>query len=416
MKVLSHIAMRHLMARQRQTLVSLSGIVIGVAFFLAISSMMRGSQNDFIKRMVDNSPHITISDDYRSSSRQPLEMQYPDNNSAIEIRSVKPLSVIRGIRGYKQIISDLRSMPGVRASATLTGQALLNYAGQEINVTLNGMVPSEILEVTTTEANMIEGSVYNLISNRGGIIVGAEMIRRLNLGMGDNITLTSSVGQTKVFKIVGVFRTGRGDYDRTQAFVDLKRVQAMMNRPDRANSIIIKLDDPQIARDVAHEIEIKHKYKAESWQERTEDLMNTFAIRNTIMFSVVSAVLIVAAFGIYNIISTVVMEKSRDIAILKSMGFTASDIKRIFLTQGFVMGCAGVALGLPLGCILMLGLLQIKLKMPGQTLPIQMPLDWSISQFAIAAAFAMGASVLAAWLPARKGAKIMPVDILRGGQ
>ncbi len=412
MNVLISIALRHLWARRRQSLVSLSGIVIGTAFFLAISSLMQGSQNDFIKRMVDNSPHITISDEFRTSTFQPAERLNPD--AMVEVRGVKPQSETRGIRGYKKILEEIRTIPGVRAAAVLSGQAILNYAGQDTSLVLNGMIPSEIEGITTIDDYMTEGSVKSLISDRGGIIVGAELVRQFSLRLNDNITLVSSTGQVRVFKIVGIFRTGRSNYDFSQSFLDLKRVQAMMNRPDRANTMIIKLDNPQVARAVSKTIEAKIRYKSVSWQEATEDLMSTLAIRNMIMYSVVSAVLIVAAFGIYNIISTVVIEKHRDIAILKSMGFHASDIRSIFLAQGMILGIAGVAFGIPMGCGLMLGLMQIKFKPPGGSV-IYMPIDWGVAQFLIAASFALGASVLAAWLPARKAAKILPVDILRGG-
>src|SRR5690606_11540454 len=121
------------------------------------------------------------------------------------------------------------------------------------------------------------------------------------------------------------------------------------------------------------------------------------------------------AFGIYNTISTVVLEKRRDIAILKSMGFRARDIKRIFLMQGFLLGLAGVAGGLPFGSLLIFGLGQITFYPPEMD-PLQLPMDWSPVQFIIAGGFAMGAALLAAWLPARKGAQVLPVDILRGGQ
>ena len=134
------------------------------------------------------------------------------------------------------------------------------------------------------------------------------------------------------------------------------------------------------------------------------------------MYTVVSAVLIVAAFGIYNVISTVVLEKQRDIAILKSIGFRARDIRRIFLIQGFLLGLAGSAAGLPLGAALMWGLTQIRLKFPGGTDPIPLPIDWNWRQFAIAASFAVAAAVVAGLLPARKGARVQPVDILRGAQ
>lgn len=407
------IAVKHILARKRQSFVSLLGIIIGVAFFLAIASLMQGSQNDFIKRLIDNSPHITVHDEYRNAKAQPVEKLY--EGRAIELRSVQPLPETRGIRGYKQVVEDLKTRPGVRASATLTGQAILNYAGRDNAIVLNGMIPADMKDLTTVEENMEVGSVDDLIANRNGIIVGAELTRRLMLEKGDNITLTASTGQVRTFKIVGIFRTGSLNYDDSQAFTDIKRVQAMMNKSNRANTIIIKMDDSTKARELAAEVEAKTGYKSVSWQESSEDIMSTLAIRNIIMYTVVSAVLLVAAFGIYNIIFTIIMEKQKDIAILKSMGFRSLDIKWIFLIQGCILGVAGVVFGLPLGCAMMYGLSQIKFRVPGGE-EINMPIDWSAPQFFIAGAFAFLAAVLASYLPAKKGASVLPVDILRGGQ
>lgn len=413
MRLLIAIAFRHILVRKRQSIVSLLGIMIGVAFFLAISSMMQGSQKDFIRRLVDNAPHITVSDTYRNPTRQPVNILYP--SGAVELRNVKPLTETRGLRGYRQILETIRTIPGLRASAVLTGQALLSFAGKDVNIVMNGMIPGEIRDITTIDEHMVHGTVDDLIANRGGVIVGTELMRTMALDIGDNITLAAATGQVRTFKIVASFRTGRSEYDLTQVFADIKRVQAMMNRANRANTIIINLDDPQAARDVARSIENRIGYKAVSWQESSEDILNTLMIRNIIMYTVVSAVLVVAAFGIYNIISTIVMEKLRDIAILKSMGFRARDIKRIFLVQGFLLGLAGILTGLPLGCLLMLGLGQIIFRPPGID-PLKMPIDWGAPQFLIAAAFAMGAAIMASWLPARKGASVLPVSILRGSQ
>ncbi len=414
MKLFFTIALKHILARKRQSIVSLLGIIIGVAFFLAISSMMQGSQNDFIKRLVDNSPHITVKDEYRNAKVQPIQKIY--KNNVIEIRSIQPLPETRGIRGYKQVIEDLKARPGVKASATLTGQAILNYAGRDHSIVLNGMVPKDMKDLTTIDEKMVEGSIDALIANRSGIIVGIELIRKLMLKMGDNITLATSTGQVRTFKIVGIFRTGRSSYDEEQAFADIKPVQAMLNKSNRANTIIVKLDDSKNAMDMAAEIEAKTGYKSVSWQEASEDIMSTLAIRNMIMYTVVSAVLLVAAFGIYNIIFTIIMEKQKDIAILKSMGFHAADIKWVFIIQGCILGVAGVLLGLPLGCLFMLGLGSITFNPPGATDPINMPIDWGVEQFLIAGAFAFLAAIIASYMPARKGANVLPVDILRGGQ
>ncbi|MCE7886913.1 MAG: ABC transporter permease [Alphaproteobacteria bacterium PRO2] len=413
MRLTVFIALRHLLARKRQSVVSLLGIIIGVAFFLAISSLMQGSQKDFIARLVDNSPHITISDEYRGVKKQPVEDEYP--GALIELRNVKPLTETRGIRGYRRIVEGLKRQPGVRASPVLSGQAILSFAGKDVNIVLNGMVPEDIRDITTIEEHMLQGSVDDIIADRNGIAVGKALMDKMSLGMGDNITLASSTGQVRVFKIVAQFQTGRSDYDETQAFVDIKRVQALTDRSNRANTIIIKLDRAERARDFAAQLESRIGYKAVSWQEASEDITSTLVIRNIIMYSVVSAVLIVAAFGIYNIISTVVMEKHRDIAILKSMGFRAGDIKEIFVIQGALLGFAGLTAGLPLGCLLMFALMQVRFKPPGLTEEISMPLDWSLPQFVIAGAFAFFAALFASYLPARKAAEVLPVDILRGG-
>ena len=140
--VLGIIALKHLLARRRQSLVSTLGIVLGVAFFLAVASLMQGSESDFIRRLVDSSPHITISDEFRKPHAQPAEIVFA--GGAVAIRSAKPETETRGIRGYERVLETLRREPGVLASPVLTGQAIVTIAGKDIGVTLNGMIPSEV--------------------------------------------------------------------------------------------------------------------------------------------------------------------------------------------------------------------------------------------------------------------------------
>jgi lipoprotein-releasing system permease protein len=413
MRLLIFIALKHLMARKRQSLVSLMGIILGVAFFLAISSLMQGSEQDFIKRLVDNTPHITISDEYRNPRIQPAEKLYSD--SVVSISNVKPLTETRGIRGYEKILANLKTIDGLLASPVLLGQGIISYGGQEKSLTFNGMIPEEIDSVSTIRKYMVDGDLNDLYGNPDGIIIGFNLAKELSLKINNTITIISPSGDIKRFKVIGIFRTGRGDYDTNQTFANLKSVQTLLNRPNRVNSIIIKMDNSKDALNLSKELESKIGYKTESWQEKSEDIMNALLVRNIIMYSVVSAVLIVAAFGIYNVISTVVMEKHRDIAILKSMGFQSDDMKRIFLIQGFLLGIAGNVIGIPLGSLIIKAMNQVTLKPPGGSDIIQLPVSWGWEQFVIAAAFAMAASILAAYLPARKGAKLMPVDVLRGG-
>lgn len=410
--LLGAIALRHLLARRRQSLVSTLGIVLGVAFFLAIASLMQGSETDFIRRLVDSAPHITISDEFRDPRPQPAEMLYPDG--AVAISGVRPATETRGLRGYERILEIVRAIPGARASAVLTGQALVGSAGRDVGITLNGMIPDEIADVSTIVDDMVSGGIEALGANMDGIVIGTELAEKLSVRMGQTVTVSTPNGQLHVFSVVGLFRTGRTDYDASQTFVNLKRVQSLLDRANRVNAIIVKLADPYQARAVAARIEAEVRYKSVSWQEAAEDLMSTLTIRNIIMYTVVSAVLVVAAFGIYNVISTVVMEKRRDIAILKSIGFHAGDIQRIFVLEGVMLGVAGSGAGVALGAVLMVALGRVTLTVPGATDPVTLPLDWSWILFAVAAGFALAAALMAALLPARKGARVDPAQILRG--
>ena len=406
------IAVTHLVNRKRPTLVSLIGIVLGVAFFLAVSSLMRGSERDFIKRLIDNSPHITVSDEYRNPRVQPAAVRWPEG--AVEVRRVKPLNEVRGIRGHAQKLAFIESLPGLRVAPVLVGSVVLTFAGRIEGVTLNGTIPAKMKQVSTIEEKLIEGSLDALAANPNGIVIGVGLAKKFGLSMGSVVNVSLPEGEVRTLKIVGIFRTGNASYDETQTFVLLKRAQGLLDRPNRVNRFILQLDDPYTARDVAAVIEDRIGYKSVSWLEASEDLMSVLLVRNLIMYSVVSAILVVAAFGIYNTISTIVMEKTHDIAILKSMGFHARDVRRIFLAEGVILGLIGSMLGLLLGIGLMALLGRVELKPPGATEFVYLPIYWGYEQYLLAAGFAMASAIGAAYLPARKAGRVQPVTILRG--
>ncbi|MCW5747859.1 MAG: ABC transporter permease [Alphaproteobacteria bacterium] len=407
------IALTHLTSRKRQTVMSLLGIALGVAFFMAVSSLMRGSERDFIKRLIDSAPHITISDEVRSPPQPPVVSFYP--GGAVALRGLKPRTETRGIRGYKQKLAWIAAQRGVRVAPVLSGQAILTFAGKEQGITLNGIVPQLMQGVSDIDEKIVAGSLDAVASNPNGIIIGRGLARKLYLDMGDNVTVSSPIGQVRSMKIVGLFETGTTAIDEGHGYVLLKRAQALFGRMDRANRLVIQLDDPYAAPQLAAAIEARIGYRSESWQEASQNLMSVLLIRNIIMYSVVSAILVVASFGIFNVISTVVMEKQRDVAILKSIGFHARDVQRIFLAEGVLIGAVGSMLGVGLGYGLIAILGVVKIQPPGMTDAINLPVYWGLDQLALAALFAVGSATIAAYLPARKAGRVYPVDILRGG-
>lgn len=406
------VALTHLTGRRRQTLVSLTGVVLGVALFLAVSSLMRGSEQDFIKRLVDNSPHITISDDVRRPRTQPAERRWA--GGAVKIRNVKPQTETRGIRGYREKLALVEAIPGLRVAPVLVGSAVLAFAGREAGVTLSGIVPKTMKTVSTIQDKMVEGSLDALDVNPNGIVIGTGLAEKFNLGLGRNLTVVAASGASRAMKVVGLFRTGNAAVDETQTFTLLKRAQVMFERPNRVNRFLIQLDDAYAARAVAQRIEDATGDKSVSWVEASEDILSVLVVRNIIMYSVVSAILIVASFGIYNTLSTIVLEKTRDIAILKSMGFHARDVRLIFLFEGVIIGVIGSLFGLALGAGLMHALSLVQIKPPGVSEKVFLPIWWGAQQFVLATAFAMGSCILAAYLPARRAGRVHPVEILRG--
>lgn len=412
MAIALDIALAHLASRKRQTLVSLTGVVLGVAFFLAVSSLMRGSEQDFLKRLVDNSPHVTVYDEYRHPAPQPAALRWPD--AAVEVRHVKPQRETRGIRGWRERLDFVERLPGVRAAPVLTGAAVFSFAGRQQGVQLSGVVPEKMKNVTTLDEKMQVGTLDSLSADPNGVIVGQGLMNKFSLHPGSTLSVVADDGMARPLRVVGVFRTGNASYDEGQAFVLLKRAQALLGRENRVNRFVIQLADPYDARETAIAIEAGTGYKSVSWIEASEDFLSLLLVRNIIMYSVVAAILVVASFGIYNTISTIVMEKTRDIAIMKSMGFRAGDIRRIFLLEGLIVGALGSVVGQGLGLALMRVLLVVEIKPPGVEEVVHLPLWWGPDQFVLAAAFAMTSCVAASYLPARRAGRVHPVDILRG--
>ncbi|MGE4410720.1 MAG: ABC transporter permease [Sphingobium sp.] len=408
--LLLHIALRHLTARRRQTLVAVLGVAVGVGFFLAVSAMMVGSQNDFISKLIDAAPHIIISDELRSPPEQPGLRAFSEG--AVELRGYKRRTEVRGIRGWPAIIATADALPGAISSPSLSGGITLKLGGHDEALTIIGVEPELESQISSIDDYLREGRLHNLETTQGGIIIGEEMATRLGVRMGDVVAATSAAGNSRSLRIVGLFKRGQSQLGSTTGYVLLREAQSLLSRPFIINRIGIRLSDPYAAETIASGLEQRFGYKAESWQERSADFLSLLVTRNVIMYSVVSAILLVASFGIYTVVSNSVSDKRRDIAIMRSIGFSQADLQLIFVAEGLILAIIGVLFGWALGYGLMTILGSLDFPIAGETQHI--PLDRSPRQYAIAAAASLTAGVVAAWLPARKAARVDPVDILRG--
>lgn len=406
---LTGIALRHLSKRRRQTLVAVSGVAVGVGFFLAVSAMMIGSQTDFVRQLIDVAPHIVISDEIRSPTPQPGARVYKDG--AVQLHGYKVRTEARGIKDWQAVLAAANDVPGAVASPSLTGGVTLRLGGHDEALAIVGVDPEIESRVSDIADKLRVGNLRDLETVQGGIIIGEEMAQRLGVGMGD-IIAASSASRTRSMRVVGLFKRGQSQLGSTSGYVLLREAQSMLGRPFVINRIGLRIPDPYQAEDVAARLEQRFGYKAESWQERSADFLSLLVTRNVIMYSVVSAILLVASFGIYTVVSNSVADKRRDIAILRSIGFSEGDLQFIFVMEGLMLAVIGVFCGWALGYGLMEILGSLNFPIAGEDQHV--PLDRSPRQYAIAAAASLFAGAIAAWLPARKASRVDPVDILRG--
>jgi len=412
MELLLELARGMLRRRRRQTLVSVSGVALGVAFFIAIAALMRGFQTYFVNQIIDVAPHITVKDDTRMPPAQPAELALA--MGAVQVHGVKPRDRIRGIRASGDKLAMLEAMEGVAAAPVLQGQALLRYGSRDVSASLTGIDPARHVRVSNIGKDMVAGRLEDLRTTANGIIIGEALAWKLGAQLGDTITAVSPAGVALSMKIVGLFRTGIQNVDQASGFTLLKVNQVLQNRPNVVNQILLRLEDVRQAEPLARQIEARFGDRTESWEEQNRNILTVFVIQNAIMYSVVGAILLVAAFGIYNIISTVVFEKTRDIAILKSLGFTEGDIQRLFLVQGIIAGILGAIVGCLLGALMVEALAQVRFgtETPAGNDRFILARDWRV--YVAASLFAVAAAGIAAVIPARRASRLDPVQVVRG--
>ncbi len=411
MRLLIELAAAHVFGRSRQTIVAGLGVALGVGFSIAMAALMEGSQEDFVRQLVDTMPHVEITDEARTPAPQPAEQAF----AAAEYFGLRPVDDRRGIRNPTAARAALEAWVPGRIAPALRTQALVRYAGQEAAVTVTGIEPAREAAVSSVAGDFTAGSFASLAAGGNNVAIGNALAAKLGTRMGATIDLVSASGEVRRYRVVGLFHTGSQARDEGEVFVAMKTAQILARRPNVINDIRIRLDDPDQARVVAARAEAQLGYKAVSWQEANELIMEVLIIRNVIMYTVVAAILLVAGFGIFNIVSTITHEKARDIAILKSLGFREADMRRLFLVEGLAIGIAGSILGWGVGFGLSLMLASVRFEFSGPMGEVSgLPLAWSAWHYAIAAGFALAAAGVAGYLPARRAARLNPVDIIRG--
>jgi lipoprotein-releasing system permease protein len=409
MNLVLDVAFTHVKSRARQTLVAVAGVATGVGFSIMMASLMQGSQDDFIRQLVNSLPHITVYDERRHPPKQPAEAEF----DAVRIYGLTPEARRRGIKNPLATMASLEGwLPGAIAPSVKV-QGIIRYASRDVGTSIFGIDPRREPEVSELAKQMRQGTLKDLYGATNAIILGDRLAEKIGARIGANITVQTSDGARINAQVVGMFHAGIRSIDEGTAYVLVRTAQILAKQTGLVNELRVRVNDPMAAREVAARVEWETDYKSVSWQEANEDLLSTFVIRNAIMYTIVGAILLVASFGTYNIISTITYEKARDIAIMKSLGLSERTVRLIFVVEALLIGFAGGLIGFALGFLLCLGLGSIEFKSPFMDIN-RLPLAYSPAHYAIAMFVALASSFAAGFMPARKAARVHPVDIIRG--
>jgi lipoprotein-releasing system permease protein len=409
------VAMRYFLAHKRQSLVCIAGVTISVTMYIAMSAMMTGFTDKFIMETVDSTGHITVQDEPRESATPILEQFYPQKHAMLVLEGTKPREHAKKIKNPTGLMAKLRQLPYVTSLAPeVQGEAIATYGTKNVNISILGIEPEEQVKVTTIGEKLISGKFSSLRSTADGVIIGKGIALLLGAQLGDNISLSSPTGGQTIARVVGVFQTGVTPVDYSRAYMLVNNAQTLLDKKNIINRISIRTDDYSKAPAYAAQIESLAGYKTESWQESSANFLKIFAVQVIITDIITGSLLIVAAFGVLNILIMAVLERVNDIAILKSFGFSRTDITLIYMMQGMVIGLIGSLLGLTVGKLLVEGLRRLPVQMEGLVKAEGLLMSERPSQYVSAFVSAMVVVTLAAIYPARRAAKYDPVDVIRG--
>ncbi|MDX2168763.1 MAG: ABC transporter permease [Deltaproteobacteria bacterium] len=408
------IGLRYLRARREErfisliTLIATGGVAVGVLTLNVVLAVMTGFEEDLRDRILGFTPHVVVSD-YGTAMPLPPELE-----------------------------TRLRGLPEVAAVAPyVEGQAMLASSAEVAGVMLRGVRPQGN-GVIDFARHVKGGTVEDLARKHAvrrddsgamvelpGIILGVELARQLGLNIGDPVSVVSPAGtptlvgmvpKVRRFAVVGLFEAGMIEYDSALAYVSLADAQRFFGLGDGVSGVELRATDLDRADPLARRVAgaLDFPYKVESWRDRNFNLFAAIALEKHTYFLVLLLIILVAAFNIVAALVMVVMEKRRDIAVLKTLGATRAGVAQIFLSKALVIGGVGTAVGSLLGLALCLALSRYKIPLPKgvfytSTVPVRIYPEY----FAVVFGVSLVIVLLAAFYPARQASRLLPVEALR---
>lgn len=415
-KVIINIAKTHLLTKIKQTSTAALGVTFGIGAYITLVCFMTGLNAMLDDLILNQTPHIHIYNEIEPSENQPVTLYDDLKNSFNVVHSIKPKLTQKKIHNALPIISYLEDNQDVNGALPQVKTQIFYMAGSiELGGNLTGINPVDEARLFNMGDYIVEGSAEALQNSDNGILLGIGIAKKMSLKVGDRVQISPINGGVFPLKIVGFYQSGISDIDAIQSFTNIKTVQRILGKAKNyITDINVKLYDIEQAMPMSKKIEKQFNLTAIDIKTANAQFETGTTIRNLITYAVSITLLIVAGFGIYNILNMLIYEKMNDIAILKATGFSGKDVQLIFMSQAMIIGFVGGVLGLIVG----FGLVSIIDTIPFQTeaLPTveTYPINLNPLFFVIGFSFAMLSTFLAGYLPSKKAKKIDPVQIIRG--
>lgn len=403
------IAVRFLTAKRRAMLMSLAGIVFGVGFFVVTQAQTSGFEQFFIRTILGTNGAIRIEDRIQLTLRT-----MATEGSSFAIAHPDTLRYVEGIEEPELLRRAVLEFENVAAvSDVLTGAVLVRSSMRSDSARVFGVHLDDHLAVSDLGSQIVFGALNDFRINPTGVLVGRVLAHRLGINVGDSIVLEAG-GQMRRYRVSAIYETGVSDIDKVRIYMHMQECRSLLQRPNGASFLQISLFDRDRAPADARHMQEALGHSAKSWQERERTWLEVFRALRVSSALTVSTIILISGLGMFNTLAMIVMEKTKEIAILRSMGYTRRDISRIFLWQGAIVLVAGVILGWILGAAVTYGVSQLPIRIRGIFSTDTFVVAWSIWHYLAAALTAIVMVMAASLIPARRAARLEPGDVIRG--
>jgi lipoprotein-releasing system permease protein len=406
MNINTNIAKTYIFAGKKQTAVAGIGVLLGMAIYIFMNCLMLALDRSSTSVIFKNNAHLRV---YKEDK---MSKELVSNQTA-KYLIVNPKVVPKSntiINPNLVTATILKNKNVVVVTPQVNTSVFYNNSKTQISGMAVGVKPAEANAMYNINSSIVSGDFNALTTNPNGIVIGVGLSNKMNLSVGNNINITSAKGVNRTFKVVGIFRLNVQALDDTKSYINLASAQQLQKEGTLyITDITVNITNPNDAQAVAEEISQITGYKAQSWQEANNSIVTGNKMRNIVGSLVSSLILLVAGFGIYNILNMTVSQKINDIAILKAMGFRGKDVIRIFVTQALAIGILGVIGGVLLAALLINILKNVYV---GGDIGY-FPIEYDSSRFLSGIFFGIVITFLAGYFPARKAARVDPVEIFR---